>query len=169
MPSHESIFKSEPLPQNVSANIATHFMNERARAQVVLATALIRTESQNGSSQILRALVDQGSQATLMTEAAAQLLRLRKVVSKTTIARIGGCHGDIVSRHVVNVNIQSLHDPSFTLNITAHVLSSLTSVMPDASFKLQNWAGIYNNSLANLVIQPTKLIFCWEQKGTAIF
>ncbi|CAH2094399.1 unnamed protein product [Euphydryas editha] len=142
---HESA--SEEVP-DVSANIATHFMKGQAHGQVLLATALVKAESQNGSSQILRALVDQGSQASFITEAAAQLLRLKRVVSKTTIAGIGG-NGDVVSRHVVNINIQSLHDSSFTLTVTAHVLSSLTSVMPDTNFELKNWPEIHSIRLAD--------------------
>ena len=142
---HEST--SEKVP-DVSTNIATHFMNEQAHGQVLLATALVKAESRNGSSQILRALMDQGSQASFITEAAAQLLRLKRVVSKTTIAGIGG-HGDVVSRHVVNIKIQSLHDSSFTLTVTAHVLSSLTSVMPDTNLELKNWPEIYSMRLAD--------------------
>ncbi|XP_050554117.1 uncharacterized protein LOC126911348 [Spodoptera frugiperda] len=139
---------SEPV-HDVSANIATHFVNGQAQGQVLLATALVKAESQNGSSQILRALLDQGSQASFITEAAAQLLRLKRVVSKTTIAGIGGGHGNIVSKHVVNINIQSLHDPSFTVKVTAHVLSSLTSVMPDTYFELEDWPEIHSISLAD--------------------
>ncbi|XP_050563300.1 uncharacterized protein LOC126912915 [Spodoptera frugiperda] len=139
---------SEPV-HDVSANIATHFVNGQAQGQVLLATALVKAESQIGSSQILRALLDQGSQASFITEAAAQLLRLKRVVSKTTIAGIGGGHGNIVSKHVVNINIQSLHDPSFTVKVTAHVLSSLTSVMPDTYFELEDWPEIHSISLAD--------------------
>ncbi|KAJ8720642.1 hypothetical protein PYW08_006107 [Mythimna loreyi] len=128
---------SEPV-HDITANIATHFVNGQTQGQVLLATALVKAESQNGSSQILRALLDQGSQASFVTEAAAQLLRLKRVVSKTTISGIGGGHGNIVSRHVVTINIQSLHDPSFTLKITTHILSSLTSVMPNTNFELEN-------------------------------
>ncbi|XP_075977746.1 uncharacterized protein LOC142977620 [Anticarsia gemmatalis] len=145
--SHEGI--SETPTQELSSNIAAHFVNGRVQGQVLLATALIRVESQNGSSQILRALLDQGSQASFITEAGAQLLRLKKVVSRTTITGIGGHHGDIVSRHVVKMNIQSLHDPSFSLEVTAHVLSSLTSVMPDTKFQIHDWPEIQNIGLAD--------------------
>ncbi|CAH2090123.1 unnamed protein product [Euphydryas editha] len=142
---HESA--SEEVP-DVSTNIATHFMKGQAHGQVLLATALVKAESQNGSFQIMRALMDQGSQDSFITESAAQLLRL-KIVSKTTIAGIGG-HGDVVSSsHVVNINIQSLHDSSFTLTVTAHVLSSLTSVMPDTNFELKNWPEIHSIRLAD--------------------
>ncbi|KAJ0169568.1 hypothetical protein K1T71_014753 [Dendrolimus kikuchii] len=103
----------------------------------------------NGSFKILRALLDQGSQASFVTEAAAQLLRLKKMVSKTTIAGIGGSDATVVFRHVVNINIQSLRDPSFAIEVTAHVLSALTSVMPDTKFKIQDWPELSSVNLAD--------------------
>ncbi|XP_022834488.1 uncharacterized protein LOC111362158 [Spodoptera litura] len=99
--------------------------------------------------KVLRALLDQGSQASFITESAAQLLRLRRVVSKTTIAGIGGDHSKIISKHVVNIDIKSLHDSSYTINVTAHVLRSLTSVMPDKNVNLDNWPEIHSIRLAD--------------------
>ncbi|XP_047020940.1 uncharacterized protein LOC124633110 [Helicoverpa zea] len=80
---------SEPTPQQTT-NLATHLLKGIAPGRVLLATALIRAESKDGSTQVLRALLDQGSQASFITEAAAQLLRLKRIGSKTKIAGIGG-------------------------------------------------------------------------------
>ncbi|XP_047520018.1 uncharacterized protein LOC125059586 [Pieris napi] len=58
---------SRPEETNIE-NITTCFTN--TRKQVLLATALVRANNNSGSSMTLRALLDQGSQASFITESA---------------------------------------------------------------------------------------------------
>ncbi|KAL0850306.1 hypothetical protein ABMA28_012142 [Loxostege sticticalis] len=130
-------------------NIAAHFSKGVVSQQVLLATALIKADSKNGSSQILRALLDQGSQASFISEAAVQLLQLKKTSTKSTISGIGGGHGGLTSKYTVMLNIQSLCDPSFSIQVRAHVLGTLTSVLPERKFTLVDWPEIRNLQLAD--------------------
>ncbi|XP_052754163.1 uncharacterized protein LOC113510317 [Galleria mellonella] len=59
---------------------------ETNNKQVILPTAQIKVKAKNGSTYVLRALVDQGSQASFVTEAAVQLLNLDRtpVIGKVT-------------------------------------------------------------------------------------
>ncbi|XP_045542389.1 uncharacterized protein LOC123723515 [Papilio machaon] len=138
-------------PQNESKaepHISTHFA-KNVRSQVLLATAVVKARSRNGYSQVLRALLDQGSQASFITESAVQLLKLKKMAVKTTISGLGGGHSDLTSKYMVQVNIQSLIDPNFNFQIKAYVLSRVTSILPERKFTLVDWPELHSVELAD--------------------
>ncbi|CAG9557948.1 unnamed protein product [Danaus chrysippus] len=56
--------------------------------QVLLATALVKAVSRRGENLIIRALIDQGSQSSFITESTVQYLGLKKMSAK---GRISGC------------------------------------------------------------------------------
>ncbi|XP_045541390.1 uncharacterized protein LOC123722864 [Papilio machaon] len=138
-------------PQNESKaepHISTHFA-KNVHSQVLLATAVVKARSRNGYSQVLRALLDQGSQASFITESAVQLLKLKKIAVKTTISGLGGGHSDLTSKYMVQVNIQSLIDSNFNFQIKAYVLSRVTSILPERKFTLVDWPQLHSVELAD--------------------
>ncbi|KAG6446975.1 uncharacterized protein LOC115441446 [Manduca sexta] len=119
-----------------STNVVSCFSNNHN--QVLLPTALVSVDSRNGTAMVLRSLLDQGSQASFITESAVQLLGLRKEQSKNCISGLGGDpSASITCRSVVFVNIQSRVDPSFVLTVKAYVLKKLSSLLPDCKVKAQ--------------------------------
>lgn len=100
---------------NETTPIFSHFVTENT--QTLLATALIKVQSKNGYSQILRALLDQGYQASFISEAAVQLLRLKKIGAKSSISGLGRGHSDLTIKYADMVDIYSLHDPSLKMQI----------------------------------------------------
>lgn len=132
-----------------NSNIATHFVTENVQNQGLLATALIKAEASVGYSYILRALIDQGSQASFITESAVQSLHLKKIAVKAEIAGLGGGQGGVTSRHMVRIKIQSLRDPTFNLEISAYVLSKVTSVLPERKFSVSDWPKLRELELAD--------------------
>ncbi|XP_060800708.1 uncharacterized protein LOC132901847 [Amyelois transitella] len=121
----------------------------KVSSQTLLATALVKAESRNGSPLILRALLDQGSQASFISEAAVQLLRLNKVAEKISISGLGGGQSGLTSKYVVKVTIQSLCDPAFRLQVKAHVLQTVTTVLPQRKFTPPRWTELGRISLAD--------------------
>ncbi|CAG5059136.1 unnamed protein product [Parnassius apollo] len=67
---------------SVQGQVMTCFSTGRSYEQVLLATALVQAKAQNGRNYTLRALLDQGSQASFVTEATVQYLNLKKVSDK---------------------------------------------------------------------------------------
>ncbi|XP_060804637.1 uncharacterized protein LOC106135320 [Amyelois transitella] len=134
---------------NQTTSITSHFVTGKVSSQTLLATALVKAESRNGSPLILRALLDQGSQASFISEAAVQLLRLNKVAEKTSISGLGGGQSDLTSKYVVKVKIQSLCDPTFKLQVKAHVLQTVTTVLPQRKFTPPRWTELGRISLAD--------------------
>lgn len=86
--------------------------------QVLLATALVNSQTEFGGNYMLRVLLDQGSTACFITEAAVQMLRLKKSQARGVISGIGG-DKPIISRSVVTLTITSRICPDEKMQITA--------------------------------------------------
>lgn len=103
-----------------------------SRSTVLLATALVnvRALTKDSSASVLRSLLDQGSQASFVTESAVQHLGLKKIKETINVSGLGGS-GILESRSSVNLQITSRSDPSFSLRVKAHVLDKLTALLPN--------------------------------------
>ncbi|CAH2085909.1 unnamed protein product [Euphydryas editha] len=131
-----------------SSDIVSCFSN--VSSQVLLATALVKTESRNGYNVNLRALLDQGSQASFITEAAVQLLGLKKITSHNRVLGLGSDQQEsVVTKAVVLLKVHSLHDPNFTIKVKAHVLNKLTSCIPETKIVFQSWTPFIGIQLAD--------------------
>ncbi|KAH9638121.1 hypothetical protein HF086_014982 [Spodoptera exigua] len=90
--------------------ITTTFTRQELQpTRVLLATARVKVFNSNGFSQIIRALIDQGSQASLVTEATVQLLGLTRIPVNGFVSGLGDGHTRI--KHRVSLQIQSRYDP----------------------------------------------------------
>ncbi|CAK1590433.1 unnamed protein product [Parnassius mnemosyne] len=79
---------------------------------------------------MVRALLDQGSQACFITEAVVQLLNLKKLPIQGTISGLGG-NSLTKATYMVRLNIKSRVDPVFSLTVNAYVLTKITSYLPE--------------------------------------
>ncbi|KAF9819365.1 hypothetical protein SFRURICE_001567, partial [Spodoptera frugiperda] len=93
--------------------------------QVLLATALVKAESKTGNYQVVRALLDQGSQACFVTEDTVQFLRLKKIPIHGMVSGLG--QKSTIAKYMVNITIQSWVDSGFKLNFNAYVISQLNN------------------------------------------
>ncbi|CAK1585679.1 unnamed protein product [Parnassius mnemosyne] len=116
--------------ENDQTNITTCFSNNKS--QVLLATALVKAETKNGSFMTLRSLLDQGSQASFITESAVQLLGLKKETSKSVIFGVGS---ECNSKHVVHIKLQSIHDPTFNIKV---IMESKIRAQSDMYHRIEN-------------------------------
>ncbi|XP_045540617.1 uncharacterized protein LOC106708519 [Papilio machaon] len=84
-------------------------------------------------------LLDQGSQASFVTESTVQLLGLKRTSSKRVISGLGGDpSASIRCTSMVMIKIQSRIDPSFQINVEAFVMKKLTTVLPERKIKEQS-------------------------------
>lgn len=113
---------------------------------VLLATALINAESKMGHPQIVRALLDQGSQACFITEATVQLLGLKRIPIQGIINGLGSGKST-VAKHIVHVTIQSRVDSSFQLHLSAYVLNKITTYLPEKDLDTCNFDWIKTKDL----------------------
>ncbi|CAH2104084.1 unnamed protein product [Euphydryas editha] len=98
------------------------------RKTVLLTTAVIKAESKDGSYRLVRALLDQGSQGSFITESTVQYLGLNKTPSKQRVIGVGGdkC---MMSKSTVVINVKSRVDPTFQIKVHAFVLKSVTGIL----------------------------------------
>lgn len=125
-----------------SMKIAMH-----SNTQVVLATALVGVKDRTGTLIPLRALVDQGSQATFITETTVQLLGLKRSRLEANVTGIG--NNSIKARHIVNIDIHSLLNTEYVTQVNAHVLTKLTPLLPSKEIDITNWPGLTQMKLAD--------------------
>lgn len=131
-----------------TTNITTCFST--SHSQVLLATALVGIQSKAGTRVTVRCLLDQGSQASFITESTVQLLGLKKLSHKSAISVLGSDeNAKVASKSLVQIKIQSLHDPNFAVDVNAFVLSKLTSVLPDKRILVELHSEFTNLNLAD--------------------
>ncbi|XP_045493460.1 uncharacterized protein LOC123692730 [Colias croceus] len=154
LPSVPQMSEAEPDAKEATASTSTQVKNinniracfSRFSGQVLLATALVNARSHTGSLITLRCLIDQGSQASFLTEAAVQLLGLRKIPHKSSIIGLGSDHSSsVASKARVEIEIESRHC-NFKICVQAFVLNKLTSVLPE------------RNAVVNLSPEVSKLV-----------
>lgn len=116
--------------QSDSINVVSCFSD--VQSQSLLATALVEVETVTGTTIVLRALLDQGSQASFISESAVQLLGIRKVPMKASISRLGDDASDTLPcKASVEIKVHSRLDQSFVISTKAYVLKKLTSLLPE--------------------------------------
>ncbi|KAL0858718.1 hypothetical protein ABMA27_011195 [Loxostege sticticalis] len=110
-------------------NITSCFSAGKTVKQVLLATAVVKVEAGNGSRKLVRALLDQGSQASFVTESTVQFLGLKKSHSRHIILGLGG-DKKVTTNSTVTVNLQSRVNPEIKLTVKAYVLRTITAFLP---------------------------------------
>lgn len=116
-------------------NVTVHVAAKRAPYGVLLATALIKVKNGDGwnDSNLLRALIDQGSMSSFITENAVQRLRLPRMADTTKIKGIGGTNTRAV-KGCTTLVFSARYPSSFQTSTEALILNKLTSELPDKNY-----------------------------------
>lgn len=102
-----------------------------SRPHVLLATTCIKVSSIEGRSTIIRALLDQGSELTFITERLRQILKLCRFKSPVSISAIGCVSaGNCLYATVIKLSPVNESHPVLTTNVS--ILNSLTSYSPSS-------------------------------------
>lgn len=119
-----------------------------SKVKVLLATAQVKVETPEGWMMTLRALVDQGSERTLLSEAAASILRVSRRAVNVSIVGIGGQHsGHIKASTTVLISPVLNEHPGF--QVECLIMSKLTSYMPRCAVELPTWTHVSQLPLAD--------------------
>ena len=131
-PQSSNSAKSTSGSDNVktTANVHTSRAHTtRQPASIILTTAQLTLIGPNGHRTRARALLDQGSESSFVSDAIAQLLSLPR--NNTCISLTGlGAKEVGTARFSTHFTIQSLTDVSFKLETEALILHRLTSKLP---------------------------------------
>lgn len=127
---------SSPLPSTTTTLLSNTFDS----TPILLATACIYIDAQDGSRHIIRALLDTGSQSTFISEHLVQKLQLKRNPISIKINGLGESMD--LSRSYVQTTIRSQHNSNSCISISALVISRITTYIPDglvSSFDLNQF------------------------------
>ncbi|XP_073963739.1 LOW QUALITY PROTEIN: uncharacterized protein [Choristoneura fumiferana] len=148
---HHSQVEEEEDPQSeetiaTELELSSHFTTCTSTA--LLATALVPVKDDVGNITVLRALVDHGSQATFISERAAQTLRVTRTPVTGTITGIGSTTTSV--KHSAEVELLSRHDASFQVKIKLYIMSTrLTAKLPSSTISTNTWPHLQGLVLAD--------------------
>lgn len=133
--------------EETDTQVAVH-KAEISTTQVLLATAMVKVKDKDGRKHTLRALVDQGSQASFITTSAAQRLGLKRLKVCSTIT---GVDPDVAmtSKEMVEFELFSTHTENAVTQVKAHVLKSLASILPRDEVRISFGSEINKLQLAD--------------------
>lgn len=115
-------------------------------SEILLATALVKVTAADNSQHVMRALIDQGSQVSVITERAAQQLGLKREKCKGVICGVGerenNCKGKL------KLTCQSTYT-DFTFTTDALIMSNLIKNLPNKTFSKPAWKHLAHICLAD--------------------
>lgn len=147
--SGESASALEPKESHATNEIASHSLSNivTPRSIILLATARVRIYSPHGRFIYARALLDQGSVATLISENIAQCLRLAKVRQTTRITGIG--ESQSLSHYAAHIRVTPSSGDGPAYSTLAYVIKSLSKYLPNRVNSTCRWAHTLDLNLAD--------------------
>nr|XP_043069443.1 uncharacterized protein LOC122322106 [Drosophila bipectinata] len=142
------------LAPGLTASNETQLLSAVATYQnpstTILATALIRiVNDQTGQSVLARALIDHGSEGTLITESLVQTLGLSRTPISAEITGIGDSSHNRC-RHSTNFVLSSISGSQFTSFVsTAFILRTLTGHLPKSDVDPRSFQHLKGLQLAD--------------------
>ncbi|XP_045457859.1 uncharacterized protein LOC123668109 [Melitaea cinxia] len=121
-------------------------VSQQKAAEILLATALIKVTAADGTQHTMRALIDQGSQISLITENAAQRLRLPRRRCKGVVFGLGSQGNN--SKGSIQITASAINS-EFTFNMKVIIMNSLISNLPNQSFPKPTWPHIEHIQLSD--------------------
>lgn len=119
---------------------ATFSRRELQPNSVLLATAKVKVCRSNGLKLIIRALLDQGSQASFVSESTVQLLGLVRKPVSGWVSGLGD--GRMRIKNTVSLRLESRNNPASYVIVNAYVLHTLTSLLPSTYINTSKCADI---------------------------
>jgi len=115
-------------------NTMLHFTNEKVNTcvtkdQALLATAVVKVKSNRGDYETLRALIDSGSQCTIISEEAAQILNLTRIKTLTEISGVSSLETS-TSKYKVKLCMKPINNKKEPFSVEAIVLPKLMKALP---------------------------------------
>jgi len=106
---------SLPQPSEEKTEINSLQSSIQNKSQVLLATAWVTVRVPSGRTAVVRALLDQGSEMTFVSENLAQILRAKRIRMPVSVTAVGGIHAGTF-RHAARIFISPRNNlnPSFS-------------------------------------------------------
>ncbi|XP_024889613.1 uncharacterized protein LOC112466006 [Temnothorax curvispinosus] len=148
----ENAENKKESPSNTSAKTEAkvlHSCHENSvGSSILLATARVVVISSTGQSRKLRALIDQGSEVSIIRERVVQQLNLPRCHSHVSLTGIGAKKAN-KTKGITSFLLKPHFQSNFEVQMQAHILPKLTSPIPSFSHNKDNWSHLNNLELAD--------------------
>ena len=124
------VYDEELINSESNSTVTSH--NCDISTQVLLSTAIIKILDNSKNFNFARALIDQSSQASFITESLFQRRHLKFKFVDLPISGVSG-KSTFSCKKSVNLLLQSRFDTDFSLSFEAYVISKITSYSPTPS------------------------------------
>ncbi|XP_041985300.1 uncharacterized protein LOC121737693 [Aricia agestis] len=115
-------------------------------AEILLATAIIKVQAADGSYHKMRVLLDQGSQTSIITEGAAQILKLPRKKCSGYISGVG--NNENICKGMISIKCMSLIN-DFTFETDVFIMKRLVNNLPSSTFTKPDWSTLNQITLAD--------------------
>ncbi|KAL7723919.1 hypothetical protein ACLKA6_015870 [Drosophila palustris] len=136
--------------QQISTNVisGSHAALSSTKCEVLLPTAIVTIDSITGQPLQFRAFLDQGSQASFITESAAQQLRLPK---QNSFIKINGLANARITEAstAMELSLGSVYGSKVKYKVIAYILPKVSKKMPDRRVSVSNWPQLQHLCLAD--------------------
>ncbi|XP_045767032.1 uncharacterized protein LOC123868524 [Maniola jurtina] len=139
--------KTNALSNLNDSQIVSNFSSKHIPNNVLLATANVFVRTKNGCKRVVRVLLDQGSQASFISESTVQFLNLTRKPVSGWVSGVG--EGQMRIKHMVSLIVESRHNPRASVRVNAYVLRSLTTLLPTTNLSAPEWSDLENLELAD--------------------
>ena len=130
-----------------SAPVLSGHVSDSSNQQALLSTILLNVTGDDGNQMTCRALLDNGSMVSFISESLVQLLRLPKTSANLQINGIGECSRSV--RGMVSCTIEAASQPQQSIQINAYVLPSITGNLPTTRIPQHEWSHLQGIQLAD--------------------
>ncbi|CAG7720767.1 unnamed protein product, partial [Allacma fusca] len=113
-----------PVTSTVSSLVA-----QEQEKQVLLSTALVKVRDASGGQQVIRAMLDNGSQVSIITSSCVQRLGLSCKRATINVTGISNCNAG-TSRGRVELQLSSCVAPTFHIGVDAIILPKQSGHLP---------------------------------------
>ncbi|XP_045455994.1 uncharacterized protein LOC123665778 [Melitaea cinxia] len=124
-----------------------HFSKQQPGHEVLLATAQVEVKSRDGDTHLLRALIDQGSEASFVSARVIELLGLKRISINGEVSGVGE-ETRIPIKHLTYLSVASRFNSSEVITVKAYVLKAISTRLPSKNI-LMNWQELQKINLAD--------------------
>ncbi|XP_048481700.1 uncharacterized protein LOC119691997 [Plutella xylostella] len=143
---HETNFKGQSTSTPSWSPQKNTNLVKKEEEEVLLTTVKIMVKNTDGNYIVLRALLDQGSQVSLITENAAQRLRLARQKGNAVVSGVGSAMGS--SKGLLTLECKSIHS-DYTFITKVLIMNKLINNLPNTKLTTSNWTHLDNIKLAD--------------------
>ncbi|CAI6373892.1 unnamed protein product [Macrosiphum euphorbiae] len=121
---------------------------KHCHASILLSTALVKVQNENGEVITVRALLDSASQSSFITESCVYRLGLSREKTKVTVQALSGTQVPVV-RGSTTITVRPVRHDSPKLEVNVLILPRITGPIPTNRIQISPWPHIEGLNLAD--------------------